>query len=71
MNMKALAPLFTMLQLQLIVSLYVLILLHEPQTSEVDDSISVLGPNHVAIHIADPTSFIPLGSELDFNASLR
>ena len=36
-----------------------------------DDSISVLAPNKVAVHIADPTSFIPLGSDLDFNASLR
>lgn len=46
-------------------------LLCKSQTSEVDDSISVLGPSKVAVHIADPTSFIPLGSELDFNASLR
>lgn len=36
-----------------------------------DDSISMLAPNKVAVHIADPTSFIPLGSDLDFNASLR
>ena len=25
----------------------------------------------MAVHIADPTSFIPLGSDLDYNASLR
>lgn len=36
-----------------------------------DDNISVLAPNKVAVHIADPTSFIPLGSDLDYNASLR
>ena len=36
-----------------------------------DDSISILAPNKVAVHIADPTSFIPLGSDLDYNASLR
>ena len=36
-----------------------------------DDSISVLAPDTVAVHVADPTSFIQLGSELDFNASLR
>ena len=42
-----------------------------PQTSEVDDSISILSPSKVAVHIADPTSFISLGSNLDFNASLR
>ena len=36
-----------------------------------DDSISVIDANTVAVHIADPTSFIPLQSDLDFNASLR
>ena len=36
-----------------------------------DDSISVIDANTVAVHIADPTSFIPLQSDLDINASLR
>ena len=36
-----------------------------------DDSISVIDANTVAVHIADPTSFIPLQSDLDFNCSVQ
>lgn len=31
----------------------------------------MINDHTVAVHIADPTSFIPLNSELDYNASLR